>query len=44
MSFCHYVSRCLNILDHYQQLVKGCYINLINENACKFTWLRIFNY
>ena len=44
MSFCHYVSRSLNILDHYQQLVKGCFINLINKNACKFTCLRIFNY
>ena len=39
MSFCHYVSCYLNILDHYQpqQLAKGCYINLINKNACKFT-------
>ena len=39
MSFFHYASRCLNILDHYQpqQLAKGCYINLINKNACKFS-------
>ena len=37
MSLCHYVSCCLNILDQYQQLANGCYINLINKNACKFT-------